>query len=65
MSFKVEVIADSSGRWCGNGLFFATREEAQSYANDLVSRWTLRSADRVVESTEPVNYRFNGRLEHL
>ena len=28
MSFKPEVIADSSGQWCGNALRFATREEA-------------------------------------
>jgi hypothetical protein len=24
MSFKPEVIADSSGKWCGNALRFAT-----------------------------------------
>ena len=28
MSFKPEVIADSSGKWSGNALRFATREEA-------------------------------------
>ena len=30
MSFKPEVIADSSGQWCGNALRFATREEAEA-----------------------------------
>ena len=30
MSFKPEVIADTSGKWCGNALRFATREEAKT-----------------------------------
>jgi hypothetical protein len=30
MSFKPEVIADSSGKFCGNALRFATREEAEA-----------------------------------
>jgi hypothetical protein len=54
-SFKGEVIADSSGKWCGNGLRFATREEAEAYIQDLFSRWTLVRETRVVESDEPVN----------
>ena len=36
MSFKPEVIADSSGRWCGNALRFATREEAEANVQDLL-----------------------------
>jgi hypothetical protein len=49
MPFKVEVIADNSGRWVGNGLTFPTQSEAQSYANDLAMRWTLVRDWRVVE----------------
>ena len=30
MSFKPEVIADSSSKWSGNALRFATREEAEA-----------------------------------
>ena len=54
-SYAVEVIADASGEWCGNALRFATREEAEAYARDLFSRWTLVKEFRVVESTDPVN----------
>ena len=49
MAFKVEVIADNSGQWVGNGLTFPTQSEAQSYANDLAMRWTLVRDWRVVE----------------
>ena len=66
MSFKPEVIADSSGKFCGNGLAFATREEAEANARDLASRWMLVTDFRVVESDQPVNYRWvNGRLEDV
>jgi hypothetical protein len=37
--FKVEVIADNSGQWAGNGLTFGTIPEADSYASDLACRW--------------------------
>lgn len=64
MSFAPEVIADSSGKWCGNALRFATREEAQANVEDLMSRWMMVTDTRVVESTDPVNYRWvNGKLE--
>ncbi len=36
MSWKPEVIADSSGKWAGNALRFATREEAESQVLDLM-----------------------------
>lgn len=55
-SFAPEVIADSSGTWCGNALRFATEAEAQLYAKDLMRRWMLVTATRVVPSTDPVNY---------
>jgi len=65
MSFKAEVIADMSGEWVGNALRFATREEAERYADDLAWRWTLVRDTRVVESDEPANYRcdVSGRAE--
>jgi hypothetical protein len=56
MSFKVEVIADSSGIWVGNGLRFDTREDAELYARDLEMRWTSVRKWRVIESeTENAN----------
>ena len=66
MSYAAEVIADNSGKFVGNALRFATREEAEAYARDLFSRWTLVRETRVVESTDPVNYTFkNGKLEKI
>jgi len=56
MSFAPEVIADSSGKWCGNALRFATESEAQIYVKDLYARWTAVRETRVVESDDPVTY---------
>ena len=61
-----EVIADASGKWCGNALCFAAREEAEANVQDLMMRWTSVRDTRVVESNDPVNYRYvDGRLESL
>lgn len=48
--FAVEVIADSSEEWVGNGLKFATLAEAEAYAKDLWSRWTAVRSWRVLET---------------
>ena len=61
MSWKPEVIADSSGKWCGNGLRFATKEEAESNVRDLMMRWMLVRETRVVETDDPVNYRWTDK----
>jgi hypothetical protein len=55
-SFAPEVIADASGKWSGNGLRFATREEAERWVRDLERQWMLVIDTRVVESNDPVNY---------
>ena len=47
--YKVEVIADSLGNWCGNGLTFDTESDAEAYARDLAYRWTLVEEWRVVK----------------
>jgi hypothetical protein len=66
MSFKPEVIADTSGKWCGNALRFSTREEAEANVRDLMMRWLVVRETRIVESDDPVNYRYiDGRLESL
>lgn len=54
-SYKVEVITDNSGKWCGNALRFATEEAAREYGADLFMRWTLVQEWRVATSDEPVN----------
>ena len=38
--YCVEVIADSSGKWCSNGATFSNVTEAVWYAQNLTSRWT-------------------------
>ena len=66
MKFKPEVIADTSGKWCDNALRFATREKAESNVRDLMMRWFVVRETRVVQSDDPVNYRYvDGRLESL
>jgi hypothetical protein len=54
---SAEVIADTSGKWCGNALRVATREEAEANVRDLMMRWFAVRETRVVESDDPVNYR--------
>jgi hypothetical protein len=56
LSYKVEVIADRTGKFVGNQLRFASRQEADGFARDLMSRWFLVEKYRVVESDDPVNY---------
>jgi hypothetical protein len=66
MSWKPEVIADASGKWAGNALRFATKEEAEADVTDLMMRWYAVRDTRVVESDDPVNYRrVNGKSEPI
>ena len=56
-TFKVEVQADSTGSWCGNGLSFPSVADAEVYARDLFSRWTAVREWRVVNSDSAVEPR--------
>jgi hypothetical protein len=61
MSWEVEVVADASGQWAGNGVRFATHEEADAYQRDLRARWAFLLRDaRVVERKEPATHRRQG-----
>lgn len=65
-SYAAEVIADNSGKFCGNALRFATKEEAEAYAKDLMGRWTLVREWRTVESQDAVNYKWaDGRASRI
>lgn len=55
-SFAPEVLVD--GKWSGNSLRFATREEAEGNVMNLMSRWFVPTDSRVVESDDAVNYRW-------
>lgn len=57
MSYKTEVCVDD--KWASNALRFATKEEADNYGVELLSRWWVPTAHRVAESTDPVNYKFD------
>lgn len=59
MSWKPEVIADSSGKWAGNALRFATKQEALDNVRDLEMRWFSVRETRVVETDDPVNYTYH------
>jgi hypothetical protein len=50
--FRVEVKADNSGTWAGNGLKFDTVGEAVTYAIDLMSRWMLVTDWHVVDQDD-------------
>lgn len=56
MSFKPEVSTDGGKSFHQNNLAFATREEAESSARDLMARWLLVTDWRAAESDQPVNY---------
>jgi hypothetical protein len=47
--FAVEVIADNSGKYCGNGMYYPTVEKAEEAAVDLFHRWLLVTRWRVVQ----------------
>ncbi len=59
MSYAPEVQTDASGKWYGNALRFATEDEAQGNVFNLAMRWTQVRDVRVVESADPVNYRWD------
>lgn len=60
-SWKTEVSTKHNGQsgWAGNGLRFATQDEALVYVNDLAFRWTSVDDTRAIESDDPVTHRFN------
>lgn len=64
MSWKPEVKTGNDSKFYGNSLAFATKEEAEASARDLMNRWLLVVDYRAVESDEPVNYKLvDGVLE--
>jgi hypothetical protein len=54
-SWAPEVIADASGKWTGNGLRFARKEDAEKWVEGLRMRWYLVMETRVVPSEDAPN----------
>lgn len=66
MSWAPEVLVE--GKWSGNALRFATKEEAERYGVGLLARWFVPTNSRAVETpNERANYRLapDGALVHL
>jgi len=53
-------VSGRSDEWCGNGLVFATKQEAESNAHDLMMRWMLVTDSRADETDSLVNYKWAG-----
>lgn len=58
LSWRPEVIADSTGAWLPNGLRFATETEAADNAQALAWRWLAVREWRAAPSMDPPNYRW-------
>jgi hypothetical protein len=64
VSYAPEVLVE--GRWSCNGLRFATLQEAEASALNLMMRWTLVRDARATETSDPVNYAWvDGQLQAL
>lgn len=67
MSWKPEVFVEN--KWSRNGLVFATKEEAEDNAKELMYRWVSVCDSRAVEVSDaefPVNYQWiNRKLKYI
>lgn len=65
-SWKPVVQTDSTGKWYGNALRFATQQEAQDNARDLAMRWLAVLAHSAMPDEAEPNYRYvDGALEPI
>lgn len=61
MSWKPEVQTDHTDQWYGNALRFETKAEAEANVANLMDRWLLVHATRVVECDDPVTHRWTDK----
>ena len=63
MSYRPMMEFDERQRdgshYVGNGLRFATKQEAEDQAKDLMSRWFVPCGYRIDLSTDRPNYRWD------
>jgi hypothetical protein len=63
VSWKPEVVADSTGNWYSNALRFATEDEAKASASELSMRWLAVREWRATECDDPVTHAIvDGRM---
>ena len=55
-NYRPEISTDGGKSFGQNAQVFATKEEAETMAKDIFSRWMLATDYRVTDSDEPVNY---------
>lgn len=60
-AFKVQVLADNSGKWVGNGLEFLSLDAAKQYGADLFMRWTAVIDWRVIDVNDNEFYRWGAQ----
>ena len=48
--YIVQVVADNSDIFCGNGLRFETQKQAEEYALDLSLRWIAVRKWQVIDT---------------
>ncbi len=63
MSYRPMVYVQ--GEWAGNGVRFATSDEAEASARNLMARWFLVDDIRVDESDDEVNYAWDNGLKEV
>ena len=56
MSYKPEISTDGGKSFSQNAQVFATREEAETMARDIFSRWMLATDYRATETEDPVTH---------
>lgn len=54
------MVRVNDREWCGNALVFASKQEAEANAHDLLMRWMLVTDSRADETNDPVNYKWAG-----
>lgn len=59
VSWRPEVVVELDGQWTANAQRFATRDEAEAAAHELMMRWTLVRAVKAAPSDDPVNARWD------
>ena len=56
-NYRPEISTDGGKSFGQNAQVFATKEEAETMARDIFSRWMLATDYRVTETEDPANYR--------
>jgi hypothetical protein len=65
-SFVIKVKVKGETEWTDNGMYFPSREDAEAWASDLGTRWTLGEETRVERDKKPPNYHYvNGSLKQI